>query len=111
MPGHRRSATTDRLDGFSYTLGPDSETFPYSSLALEFLFPLGLSVIHPQPQPGFPAPDGDQKKFNSRPVAPTSPPLMTGVVSGGSSLTIKAFFASLIKAISQFSHRSDQDSS
>jgi hypothetical protein len=30
----------------------------------------GLSIIHTPPQPGFPAPDPGDKKFNSRLVAP-----------------------------------------
>jgi hypothetical protein len=33
--------------------------------------PLRLVLIHPPPQPGFPAPDASDKKFNSRLVAPT----------------------------------------
>ena len=32
---------------------------------------VGLTVIHLPPQPGFPAPNASDKKFNSRPVAPT----------------------------------------
>jgi hypothetical protein len=30
----------------------------------------GLCALHPPPQPGFPAPDSIQKKFNSRLVVP-----------------------------------------
>ncbi len=35
------------------------------------LFRRCLSVVNRPPQPSFPAPDAGQKKFNSRPVAPT----------------------------------------
>jgi hypothetical protein len=34
------------------------------------MFCLSLSVIHPPPYNGLPAPDSGQKKFNSRLVAP-----------------------------------------
>ena len=57
-----------------------------------------LALIHVPPQTGFPTPDADDKKFNSRLVAPISSGSLTPVVSEPFSLTPNSFASRWVTA-------------
>lgn len=59
------------MDDFLGFLRSNSEQAGFQMSCIVTSFWLEVSVTHSLPQPGFPAPDIGQEKFNSRLVVPT----------------------------------------